>query len=132
MTWLALKPFALTAWRVLTIMIPVPLALIVAAGLWVHFDKSSAVRKAVDKAVSELVAGAEIDALEAQLSTERYLRGLAEDRAAILAEANRHFEEQRIAAERENEGLSDEIEQLKAGAVPDGVDQPLFDRMHNK
>ncbi|MBT1154392.1 hypothetical protein J1C56_02175 [Aminobacter anthyllidis] len=132
MTWFALKPLALAAWRVLTIMIPIPLALIVAAGLWVHFDKASAVRKAVNKAVSELVAGAEIDALEAKLAAERDLRVFAEGRASALADANRHFEEQRIATERENEGLSDEIEQLKAGAVPDGVDQPLFDRMHNK
>lgn len=132
MAWLALKPFALAAWRVLTIMIPVPLALIVAAGLWVHFDKASAIRKAVDKAITELVAGAEIDALEAKLDAERALRVFAEGRASALGEANRHFEEQRIAAERENEGLSDELEELKASAPGTSVDQPILDRLRNK
>ncbi|WP_395451214.1 hypothetical protein ACHMW7_16310 [Aminobacter sp. UC22_36] len=82
--------------------------------------------------MSELVAGAELDALQAQVIEERRLRAFVEGKAASLADANKRFEDERIATEREKEGLSDEIEQLKAGAVPDGVDQPLFDRMHNK
>ncbi|GAA4108948.1 hypothetical protein ACFFTN_01540 [Aminobacter aganoensis] len=132
MAWLALKPFALAAWRVLTIMIPIPLALIVAVGIWVHFDKSSAVRKAVDKAVTELVAGAEIDALEAQLAAEKTARAFMEGKAASLAEANQRFEDARIAAERANEGLSDDLEELRSKVPGTAVDQPLFDRLRNR
>lgn len=119
-------------WRVLRISVPIPLALIIAAGLWVCFDKASAVRMAVNKAVTELVAGAELDALQAQVIEERRLRAFVEGKAASLAEANKRFEDARIAAAVENEGLADEIEQLKARDVPDGVDQLLFDGLRNK
>ncbi|MCA0276233.1 MAG: hypothetical protein LCH86_09525 [Proteobacteria bacterium] len=132
MTWLALKPFALAVWRVLTVMIPIPLVLIIAAGIWVHFDKSSAVRRAVDKAVTELMAGAELDALKAQLAAEKTARAFLEGKAASLAEANQRFEDARIAAERKNEGLSDELDELKAQAPGTTVDQPMLDRLHNK
>lgn len=99
MTWLALKPFALAAWRLLSIMIPIPLAVIVAAGLWVHFDKASAIRKAVDNAVTDLVAGAQIEAAKARTAEIERQR----NQQAIVFEEfrKRRAAEQRVDAERE-------------------------------
>lgn len=69
------------AWRVLTFMVPVPVILIVAALAWVQFDKASSVRQAVNARVKELVAGADIAALEATLAAERQISARQADAA---------------------------------------------------
>jgi len=56
------------AWRIARISLPVPLFVIALAIGWWQFDKHSAVRRAVDDALTEAVAGAKIAALEAQLA----------------------------------------------------------------
>lgn len=68
-------------WRVAKIAIPVPLVVIALALGWWQIDKGSAVRRAVDKAVTDLVAGAQIAALEAQLAERN--RQLAAGRKAL-------------------------------------------------
>lgn len=66
--------------RVLAISLPVPLFVIALALGWWQLDKHSAVRHAVDKAITEAVAGAQIAALEAQLAERN--RQLAAGRKA--------------------------------------------------
>lgn len=56
------------AWRIARISLPVPLFVIALAVGWWQLDKTSAVRRAVDDALTEAVAGAKIAALEAQLA----------------------------------------------------------------
>lgn len=113
---------------VFAVAIPIPLVLIGAAVAWAHFDKGSAVRVAVDRALKEAVAGAEIAALEARIVEERRIRAFAEGKAASEAEARKRFENERILAELEKEGLADELAEIKARPVNPKcvVDGPLF------
>jgi predicted aconitase len=128
---IAFLAFARPVWDVLKIAVPIPLFVILAGWLWLHFDKASAVRKAVDRAVADLVAGAQLDALEAQLVEERRLRAFVEGKARALAEANKNFEDRFILAELEKEGLADELEEIKTAPAPDGcvVDRALIERL---
>lgn len=128
---IALKAIGGALWRVASIVVPIPLALIAAAWLWLTFDKASAVRRAVDDAVSDLVAGARLDALAAQLVEERRLRAFVEGKAAALAAANKAFEDRFILAELEKESLADELDEIRAAPPPDGcvVDPALLDRL---
>lgn len=118
-------------WPLLTAGITIPLWLILAAGLWLHFDKSSSVRQAVDRAVSDLVHSAEIEAAAAR---EEALR-------KIIAERERQAERDRVAlarfaelvadAETERRNLIDEIAELEAQPAPDScvVDGDLAERL---
>ncbi len=131
--------FALTGigsalWRVATIMIPIPLALIVIAGLWWKIDTSSRIRNAVDKAVTELVAGAQIKALEATLDAERRLRMFAEGREAAAKAATEEFEEKLAQSELENQGLIDELTAIQAQPPPPDciVSPELLDRLRKR
>lgn len=78
-------------WSLANICLPIPLGLIAAVGLWLWLDRSSAIREAVDDALTEAVAGAKIAALEATLAERnRQLQaGLraAEGFADLLREA---------------------------------------------
>lgn len=125
--------FSRTVLPLLTVGITIPLWLILAAGLWLHLDKSSAVRSAVNRAVTDLVHSAEIEAAKAR---EEALR-------KILAEKDRQAERDRIAlarfaellhaAETEKDNLHDEIAELEAAPPPDScvVDDALLDRLRN-
>lgn len=78
-------------WRVAKFTVPIPLILIAAALIWTQIDKTSAVRRAVDDALTDAVAGAQIAALEAKLAEkERQLaagRKALDGFAALLSEA---------------------------------------------
>ncbi len=128
-------------WKVAKIVLPIPLGLIVAAGLWLWFDRASAIRQAVDKAITELVAGAELDALEATADAERRLRVYAETNAAEarrkaeqLAAANKELTDQLVLADLENEELLSDLEERKDEPAPDGcvVDDALLERLRNR
>ena len=80
----------LIAKRVLFFAIPIPVVAILAAWLWVTFDKHSAIRKAVDRAITELVDGAE---LEAERAKSKALE-------TILAKRERDAETDRQALRR--------------------------------
>lgn len=86
------------AGRVLTISLPVPLFVIALAVGWWQLDKHSAVRRAVDDALTEAVAGAKIASLEAQLAERsRQLeagRKAAEGFAELLRQAQIREEQQ--------------------------------------
>jgi hypothetical protein len=118
--------FLAIAWRVLSWCVPIPLALIVAAAGWVAIDKHSAVRKAVDKAVTELVAGAEIAALEAQLNAANVATALQKARADTLQEANQQLEEDREQDEAEDAKRVAELEAIKARPLPPTCNEDDF------
>ncbi|TPN04528.1 hypothetical protein [Mesorhizobium sp. B2-1-2] len=142
MTWLAVTAF-LRKWvlPVLTFGITLPVWVFLVAGAWLYFDKASAVRTAVDKAVTKLVAGAEIEALQAKLDEERRIREWSDNKAA---EANRIAETERRAREELETNLAlsaiddrkkkDDLVQIEARPTPDGcrVDQFLLERMRNR
>ncbi|MGE4340948.1 MAG: hypothetical protein AB7E55_34125, partial [Pigmentiphaga sp.] len=116
---------------VLTFGITIPLWLILTAGLWLHLDKASTVRRAVDRAVSDLVHSAELDAAAAR---EEALRKIMAERER-LAERDRaalaRFAEMMADAEIERRNLLDEIAELEALPAPDScvVDGDLAERL---
>lgn len=125
-------------WRVLGFTIPLPLGVILAALAWLHFDKTSAIRQAVDDRVTEMVAGAGIAALEAKLEAEQQI---AAARAKLAAEANRRLLAEinartnlaaRLAAiQIENETLNDDLDDLLSRPVAGdcAVDAELLGRL---
>lgn len=117
--------------KIAMLTIPVPVAVIAGGLVWIKVDKSSAVRRAVDEATTELVAGARIKALEATLDGERRLRMYAEGRAAAAAAANETFQDRLVLAELEKEGLADELAELQKRPAPDGcvVTDDLLERL---
>lgn len=125
----------------LTFGLTIPLWLVAAIALWVHLDKASAVRVAVDKAVTELVAGAELEAAHATAEAERKLRHFAQGQAQearrrvrVLEDANTAFAAALAAAEAEKEDIRDAIDDLLSRPV-DGacaVDADLLGRLRNR
>lgn len=132
--WRVLRP-------ILVFGITLPLWAFLAAGVWLYVDKTSAVRKAVNKATAELVAGAQIEALNAQLVEERRIRawsdGKAEEAARIAADesaARVDLEKQLTQTDIEKKDSEDELAALKAKAVSAGcdVDQSFLDGLRNR
>lgn len=128
-------------WRALTIVIPIPLFVLVLGGLWLWIDTGSRVRAAVDKAAKELVAGAEIDALEARLEGERRLRiyaeGARDEARRVKAEeekARQEFSDKLVLSELQSEQDAKEIEDLRKKPRPDGciADDAYIGGLRNK
>jgi hypothetical protein len=114
--------------RALTISLPVPLFVIALALGWWQLDKTSAVRRAVDKAITEAVAGAQIAALEAQLAERnRQLeagRKAAEGFAELLRQSQlREAQQATIDAEEDAEYEAE----LAAAGRSCGLDQSDLD-----
>ncbi|QPC91464.1 hypothetical protein [Mesorhizobium sp. INR15] len=138
MTWLAISAF-LRKWvlPILTFGITLPVWVFLIVGAWLYFDKASAVRAAVTK----LVAGAEIEALNARLTEERRIRQWSDAKAA---EANQVAETERKSLEELETNLAlsdiderkkkDDLAKIEARPTPDGcrVDDFLFQRLRNK
>ncbi len=120
-------------WRIASICVPVPLALIAAGWLWVHFDKASSVRRAVDRVTVKLVAGAEIAALQARIDAQARIAAFERQRAADLHQANNQLEAA-LAAEAGQGKLDDELQALAAKPAPDRclVDDGLYGRLRNR
>ncbi len=112
-------------WRVAKFTIPIPLIFIAVGLIWTQVDKSSAVRRAVDKAVTQLVAGAKIAALEAQLAERN--RQLAAGRKALDWYAGELADAQAREAALSEQDAKDE-EEFKAGLGADGRGRPLDQR----
>lgn len=120
--------------RILTFGVTVPVGVILAAGLWVHLDKGSAVRAAVDRAVVELVAGADLAAAEARVEAlEKVQAELTRQRDA-LSDANRDFANDLAAAETELELAHADLEHLAATPINDAcaVDGAVLERLRNR
>ncbi|MCO6407379.1 hypothetical protein [Hoeflea alexandrii] len=128
-------------WRILGFTIPLPIGVILAALAWLHFDKASTIRQAVNERVTEMVAGAEIAALEAKLEAEQKI---AAARGAAAAEANRRLVVEvnartnlanRLAAiQTENEILNDDLADLLSRPVAGdcAVDPDLLNRLRGR
>lgn len=126
--------------RFLLVGITIPLWLILAVALWLYVDRGSAVRDAVDRAVTELVAGAEIEAARATAEANDKLRMYAAGQAAEARRraeaaegANAAFAQRAAEAERVNQNLQDEIDErlsqpLNGACV---VDDDLRRRLRN-
>lgn len=119
---------------VLTFGITIPLGVILAAGLWVHFDKGSAVRDAVDRAVIELVAGAEMEAARATADALATVNAELIERNRALSDANAHFATRLREATFDLENANDEIQDLVARPINDAciVDGDLLERLRNR
>lgn len=121
--------------------IPIPVILIIAAAGWLHFDKSSAIRKALNEQAREMVAGAEIAALKAELDAERKIaaaRGAAANEATrrLIVEVNaRNNLAARLSAiQTENEILNDDLADLLSRPVAGdcAVDADLLGRLRGR
>lgn len=133
--WLFLKTWVLP---ILTFGITLPVWAFLAGGVWLSIDKTSAVRLAVDKAVTELVAGAQLDALKAEAIEERRLRAWSDGKAD---EALQAAEDERVArltletkltlTDADKRKAEDELAVLQ-GRVDGLVDQQLLDSLHNR
>jgi hypothetical protein len=143
--WLVVKPFLTAAWGILRPIlvfgITLPVWAFLIAGGWLYFDKTSAIRAAVNKATTELVAGAQLDALQASLAEERRLRAWSDtkaDEARKIAEAEREagvaLQAQLALTAAEKKEHQDDIDATEASPLPDDgrVGQPLLDRLRNR
>tara|TARA_R110002020_G_scaffold467027_4_gene690228 strand:+ start:38765 stop:39241 length:477 start_codon:yes stop_codon:yes gene_type:complete len=143
---LLLAPIIASAWfpqarRFLMFALPIPLFVMAAAGAWLWLNQESAVLHAVQVRVKEMVAGAEIAALEARLEAERQI---AAARGAAAAEANRRLMVEinartnlaaRLAAiQTENEILNDDLADLLSRPVARdcAVDPDLLGRLRGR
>ncbi|TPJ83862.1 hypothetical protein FJ422_16445 [Mesorhizobium sp. B2-6-3] len=134
-TGLFLKTWVLP---ILTFGITLPVWAFLAGGTWLWIDKTSAVRHAVNTAVSRLVAGAELDALQAELIEQRRLRawsdGKADEASKIAADersARVTLETKLTQTDAEKRKAEDDLAALQAR--DDGVvDQWLLDSLHNR
>lgn len=136
----ALRPLLGSAAAFLTFGVTLPVWLFLAAGAWLYFDRSSAIRTAVDSAVTELVAGAELEAARATAEANDKLRLAAEARAdearrrARAAEAaNAAFAERAAKARLLADNLEDEIDEILSAPVDSDcrVDRGLLERLRN-
>ncbi len=128
-------------WNLAKITIPIPLALLIAFGLWVKLDKASYARKAVDSAVKELVAGSEIRAAEAKAIAmqkiadfERKRSDDAEVARAAEEKAKREFETRMNALDNINADLTIELTELLSRPVDPQcvVGADLYQRLRNR
>jgi hypothetical protein len=127
--------------RIFGIVIPVPVVLILAALAWVHFDKHSSIRSAVNERVKELVAGAELAAIRAERDAERVIAARAMDaareaerRSQIAIDAQAALAAALADVRAEKESLNAEIDDLLSRPVSDdcAVDRGLFDRLRSR
>lgn len=125
----------------LTMGVTLPLWLIFAAALWLHLDRDSAVRQAVDRATAELVAGHELEAARATAAAERELRRYFQRsaeaerrRADQLETANSNHAAALALAEEQKELLAHDLDEILSRPVDDRchVDGDLLDRLRNR
>lgn len=109
------------AWRILSFCIPIPIAFILAAGVWMHIDKGATVRAAL----RDYVSGAEIAALESQLAERERQRAAAELAAHSL---RMELEDQAESAEAQAYQLEREIDEYEKKLADEGRICTLDDR----
>ena len=125
--------------HVFSFTIPVPVALLVAAwgfyqaAAW--WDKTAAIKKAVDAAVHELITGAEKEALQERLKAERALkeayRKISERQIENARIAHEALEEYQADAEGEIDDLKERLDELRKSNAP-VIDRRQFDRLRDK
>lgn len=123
-------PFLAAAWRIASIAIPLPIAVIVAVFVWWHVDKGSAVRKAV----AELVASSELEAERAKVTAANLLLDEVKKQRDALATANKEFEADVARARAEADAAERDLEELKKHPVNSRctVDDDVFGRLRSR
>lgn len=139
--WLIAKRFLKPVISFLAIGVTIPVWIIIGIVVWFHFDKSSDIRTAVDRAVTDLVAGEEIAAANARAEGEARLRRMALDaydkevkrREAVEGQLHA-FADSLSESNLKRRELGNETENLLSRPVPDGcvVDDDLFGRLRDK
>lgn len=117
-------------WRIASITIPLPIAVLVAIGVWWQVDKHSAVRKAV----TELVAASELEAERAKTAAANLLLDEVKKQRDALETANKEFEADVAQARAETDAAERDLEELKKRPV-DGkcaVDDDVFGRLRSR
>jgi hypothetical protein len=136
-------PASLIAWgtraagflgQLLSFGVTLPLWIFLAGGLWLHLDKASAVRKAVDSAVTDLVAGAEISAANARATALQAVVDEQNRKLAAEKQANRLFAERLAASQKTQSETEDAIQNLLARPVAGDchVHDDVYGRLHNR
>ena len=122
--------------RIAAFSIPVPVALIV-AGIGAYkvaawYDKT----KAIDAAITQLVAGAEIDALKAKaIAADKraaVAEGLAKDRQTQIDAEKRALAEFQAAAQDTEQDLKDQIDDLLSTPAAPDADDSFLRRLRNQ
>lgn len=117
-------------WRIASITIPLPIAVLVAIGVWWQVDKHSAVRKAI----TELVASSELEAERAKTTAANLLLDEVKKQRDALETANKEFEADVAQARAETDAAERDLEELKKRPV-DGkcaVDDDVFGRLRSR
>lgn len=133
-SWAVVGGWLRGALRVLGTGVTIPLGVIIAAAIWWQIDKGSAIRTAVDRAVTELVAGEELAAAKAETDGLRAILEEQKRRAALADIARKQFETQMAEAERQAGELADELADIQSRPVNDAclVDGGILDRLPNR
>lgn len=113
----------------LLVKISLPVIVFVLLGGWLYYDKHSAIRQAVDNAVTKLVAGSELAAKDALIDLQKtQLEQLnrtvqrQEERLAAEKAANLALEAEKEQAEEANKSLMEKLD-----AIP-RFDSPIIDK----
>jgi hypothetical protein len=123
--WGFLKPLG----KFLAVGITIPIWLMLAAGVWVYFDRGHVAQEAI----KELVAGAELRAAHAKLDAQAEIAAEQKARADRLMLANQNFEASLAQTQQELEQTNAELDDIKSRPVnPDCVvDDSVLGRLHN-
>jgi hypothetical protein len=115
--------------RIGTIGINIPIWLILIIGVWVHFDKSQTVRKAV----LNLIVGAELEAAQAKVHALEQINAEIRGRAAALDVANTRFADNLEQAQTDLENANGQLSELLSTPVNKSciVDHSLFEQLRN-
>ena len=104
---------------IIAVSIPIPVVLLAAGYVWFQFDKS----KAVQRAIVEIVAGAELKAASQEIENQKLLTRLAEDkltealrRADVVKAANQTYADKLAAANVAKGSAQHEIDQIASSA----------------
>lgn len=129
MSFASLRPLL----GILTFSLTIPVWLALTVGLWVHFDKSSAVRQAVDRAVTELVTGAELEAAQARVQALQQINAALRGRVEALDAANNRFSESLQQAQNDLENVNAQLADLLSTPVNElcAVDGALLERLRS-
>lgn len=126
----ALKPLL----AILTFGITLPVWAFLAAGAWLALDRDSVVRMAVNEAVTNLVAGAELEAERARADALERINANLRGRATALALANSRFSQSLETAQTDLESANGQLAELLANPVNGAcaVDPDILGRLRSK
>lgn len=127
-----------TIWRflrpILIFGITLPVWVFLVASAWLYFDRTSAIRTAVDQAVTNLVAGEQLAAASARAAGLQAIINEKQRRLAAAQRANDLFAESLASARTKQLDLTDEIENILSRPVAGdcSVSDDILRRLHGR